>query len=61
MGIVFSPRGDYIIAVLTSNVPNYSSAKAFIARVARLTYKYYKIDADFALSRANTGFTVRAI
>ncbi|MFA6433191.1 MAG: serine hydrolase [Elusimicrobiales bacterium] len=48
VGIVFSPRGDYIIAVLTSEVPNYSSAKGFISRVAKLTYEYYKIDADYA-------------
>lgn len=48
VGVVFSPRGDFVIAVLTSEVPSYSSAKTFIARVAKLTYKYYKIDADFA-------------
>jgi len=48
VGIVFSPRGDYVIAVLTSNVPDYTSAKNFIARVAKLTYKYYKIDADYS-------------
>lgn len=48
VGIVFSPRGDYVIAVLTSNVPNYTSAKNFISRVARITYKYYKIDAEYA-------------
>ncbi len=48
VGIVFSPRGDYVIAVLTSNVPNYTSAKNFISRVARLTYKFYKIDPEYA-------------
>ncbi|HAF96180.1 MAG: hypothetical protein A2X34_02045 [Elusimicrobia bacterium GWC2_51_8] len=58
VGIIFSPRGDYIIAVLTSNVPNYSSAKNFISMVAKLTYKYYRIDADYAQSRANTASTV---
>ena len=52
VGIVFSPRGDYIIAVLTSDVPNYSSAKGFISRVAKLTYEYYRIDADYAESRS---------
>jgi len=51
-GIVFSPRGDYVIVVLTSEVPDYSSAKKFIAKVAGLTYKYYKIEADLALSCA---------
>jgi beta-lactamase class A len=48
VGIVFSPRGDYVIAVLTSNVPNYTSAKNFISKVAKFTYKYYKIDADYS-------------
>lgn len=48
VGIVFSPRGDYVIAVLTSEAPNYTEAKNFISKVAKLTYKYYKIDADFA-------------
>lgn len=48
VGIVFSPRGDYVIAVLTSKVPSYASAKNFISKVARQTYKYYRIDADYA-------------
>ncbi len=48
VGIVFSPRGDYVIAVLTGNAPNYTVAKNFISKVAKLTYKYYKIDSDFA-------------
>jgi beta-lactamase class A len=48
VGIVFSPRGDYVIAVLTSQAPNYTTAKNFISKVAKLTYKYYKVDADYA-------------
>lgn len=48
VGIVFSPRGDFVIAVLTSQAPNYTIAKNFIAKVAKLTYKYYKIDTDYA-------------
>ena len=48
VGIVFSPRGDYVIAVLTSEAPNYTAAKNFISKVAKLTYKYYKIDAEYA-------------
>ncbi len=48
VGIVFSPRGDYVIAVLTSEAPNYTTAKNFISKVAKLTYQYYKIDADYA-------------
>ena len=48
VGIVFSPRGDYVIAVLTSEAPNYTTAKNFISKVAKLTYQYYKIDSDYA-------------
>ena len=54
-GIVFSPRGDYVIVVLTSEVPDYSSAKKFIAKVANLTYRYYKLDADYAQSGGGAG------
>jgi len=55
VGIVFSPRGDYLISVLTSEVPDYSSAKNFISRVAKLTYKYYRIDSDYAQTRNASG------
>ena len=48
VGVVFSPRGDYVIAVLTGQAPNYTVAKNFISKVAKQTYKYYKIDADYA-------------
>ena len=55
VGVVFSPRGDYVIAVLTSDVPNYKSAKGFITRVAKLTYQYYKTDSDYAAVRTPGG------
>jgi len=61
VGIVFSPRGDYLIAVLTSDVPNYTSAKGFISRVAKLTYQYYKIDADYAESRSESSPLVKSL
>lgn len=48
VGIVFSPQGDYIIAVLTGNVPNYSSAKKFIAKIAKHTVDYYKVESSIA-------------
>ncbi len=50
-GIVFSPNGDYIIVVLTGNVPSYSSAKRFITRIGRETVRYYKKDMSFADSK----------
>lgn len=48
VGIVFSPRGDYVIAVLTSEAPNYTAAKNFISKVAKVTYRYYKIDPEYS-------------
>jgi hypothetical protein len=55
VGIVFSPRGDFVIAVLTSEVPSYSSAKTFISKVAKLTYRYYRIDSEYAAAAAGVG------
>jgi len=51
VGIVFSPRGDYVIAVLTGEVPDYASAKNFIARVARSTYEYYRTETNYAAAQ----------
>ncbi len=61
VGIVFSPRGDYLIAVLTGAVPTYAGAKGFISRVAKLTYDYYKVDSDYAESRGGDSSTVRSL
>lgn len=55
VGVVFSPRGDFVIAVLTSESPNYTMAKNFIAKVAKLTYQYYKIDSEYAALPAGRG------
>jgi beta-lactamase class A len=41
VGIVFSPKGDYLICVLTSNDTTYKLAKRFIANVGRITFDYY--------------------
>lgn len=41
-GIIFSPKGDYIICVLTKHVKNYRNAKKFIARISLLTYRMYQ-------------------
>ena len=48
VGVVFSPQGDYVIAVLTGNVPNYSSAKKFITKIAKHTVDYYKVESSIA-------------
>lgn len=42
VGIVFSPRGDYMICVLTANDRTYKTAKRFIASMGRITYGYYQ-------------------
>jgi len=41
VGIVFSPKGDYLICVLTSHDMTYKMAKRFIASVGRITFNYY--------------------
>lgn len=41
-GIVFSPKGDYLICVLTKGVKNYNRAKQFIARLSLITYELYQ-------------------
>jgi len=41
-GIVFTPRGNFLICVLTRyKNSNIKGAKEFIARIARLTYNFY--------------------
>jgi len=44
VGIVFSPKGDYIIAVLTGKVGDYKTAKNFIAKIGKITFDYYSTD-----------------
>jgi beta-lactamase class A len=39
--IIFSPEGDYAITVLTGQNPDYRSAKDFISRLARVTFRHY--------------------
>ena len=39
--VVFSPRGDYAITVLTGQNGNYRTAKAFISRLGRITFRHY--------------------
>ncbi|PIS48050.1 MAG: hypothetical protein COT17_00155 [Elusimicrobia bacterium CG08_land_8_20_14_0_20_51_18] len=51
-GIVFSPRGDYLIVVLTSKGPDYRSAKNFISKIAKITAAYYKYEPSFDESSA---------
>jgi beta-lactamase class A len=41
-GIVFAPKGDYIICVLTKKVKDYQQAKKFIAKITLLTYNFYQ-------------------
>jgi len=41
-GIVFSPKGDYIICALTKEVKSYKKTKDFIGQMALATYKLYQ-------------------
>jgi len=41
VGIVFSPKGDYMICVLTGQDVNYKYAKQFIASIGRITFEHY--------------------
>lgn len=41
-GIVLSPKGNYIICVLTHNGNSYRTAKKFIAKLSLLTYNFYR-------------------
>lgn len=41
-GIIFSPKGNYIICVLTREVKSYAKAKKFIAKLSLLTYNFYQ-------------------
>ena len=40
-GIIFSPKGDYILCVLTGNIHDYKKGKNFIAHISRLVYNLY--------------------
>jgi len=44
VGIVFSPKGDYMVCVLTAQDRTYKNAKQFIASIGRITYDYYGND-----------------
>lgn len=53
VGVIYSPSGDYIVAVLTGRNPSYARAKDFITQVGDITYKHYR--SDFGLvARAGT-------
>jgi len=43
-GIVYSPRGEFIIVLLTSNSKNYKEAQRFITTLGAETYKYYALE-----------------
>ncbi|MBI5201658.1 MAG: serine hydrolase [Elusimicrobia bacterium] len=45
--IIFSPKGDYIMVVLTGQNRDYTTAKDFISKLGQLTYRYYENDPSF--------------
>jgi len=48
VGIVMTPQGEYVLAVLTGQNANYHDAKNFIEKLAATSYKYMRIDSDIA-------------
>jgi beta-lactamase class A len=46
--IIFSPEGDYAITVLTGANGDYKSAKDFISRLGRVTFRYYGANQYYA-------------
>lgn len=52
VGIVFSPKGDYMICVLTARDRNYKSAKQFIASIGRITFEHYRGTAHKPINQA---------
>jgi len=47
VGVVYSPNGDYVVAVLTGRNPTYGRAKEFITEIGDITYKHYRGDFGF--------------
>lgn len=45
--IVFSPKGDYVLVVLTGQNRDYGTAKDFISKLGTITYRYYDNDPSF--------------
>ena len=48
VGIVFSPEGDYVLAVMTWKGPDYKISKNYISKVGKITYRYFSGDSDVA-------------
>ena len=55
VGIVFSPKGDYMVCVLTSHDMTYRMAKRFIATVGRITFDYYGRRQTASLAATSSG------
>ena len=51
VGIVMTPQGEYVLAVLTGQNASYKDAKDFIEKLAATSYRYMRLDSDIA--RAN--------
>jgi len=41
VGVISSPTGDYLLAVMTWKVPDYHFAANYISKMSNVTYKYY--------------------
>ncbi len=43
VGVIFSPTGNYVLAIMTGKVPDYHFAANYIAKMAAVTYRYYDV------------------
>ncbi len=59
--IIFTPRGDYALTVLTGENRSYKTAKAFISRLGRVTFRHYQGEARYLakLSRRTHQVVIR--
>lgn len=58
--IVFSPKGDYILVVLTGQNRSYQTAKDFISKLGQLTFRYYDNDPSFYVRASEYRLASRA-
>lgn len=54
-GIIFTPYGDYVLVVLTGRNRSYHSAKTFITKTGRITYRHYKSQTSLYARAAKGG------
>lgn len=57
--IFFTPQGDYVMTVLTGQNGDYKSAKEFISRLGRVTFRHYSPRFYARAAPRRSGYAVR--